>query len=184
VGNVLDAIRSGERDALDKLVADATPLLWQVARSQGLDQDSAADAVQLTWMAFLRSLDTIQTPEAVIGWLITVTKREAWHMRTRMRRRAEVPDVLSLLAEQPSTEPLPEDIVLDEERGRVLWAAVRQLSARCQELIRVIAFAHRPDYNAISEALGMPRGSIGPTRGRCLAELRRLLAGDPGWSRP
>ena len=33
----------------------------------------------------------------------------------------------------------------------------------------------------IYEALGMPVGSIGPTRGRCLAKLRALLARDPHW---
>jgi hypothetical protein len=45
----------------------------------------------------------------------------------------------------------------------------------------VIAFAERPDYAALSEALGMPVGSIGPTRGRCLAKLRSLLTADPEW---
>ena len=52
--------------------------------------------------------------------------------------------------------------------------------ARCQELLRIIAFAPRPDYAAVAAALGMPIGSIGPTRGRCLAKLRALLAADPG----
>jgi len=45
----------------------------------------------------------------------------------------------------------------------------------------VIAFADRPDYAAISEALGMPVGSIGPTRGRCLAKLRKALEQDATW---
>jgi DNA-directed RNA polymerase specialized sigma24 family protein len=34
----------------------------------------------------------------------------------------------------------------------------------------------------VAEALGMPVGSIGPTRGRCLAKLRAMLQADPGWS--
>ena len=53
---------------------------------------------------------------------------------------------------------------------------------RCQELLRIIAFAPRPDYAAVAAALGMPVGSIGPTRGRCLAKLRALLADDPDGS--
>ena len=63
--------------------------------------------------------------------------------------------------------------------GAALWAAIGQLSRRCQELLRIIAFVPRPDYAAVAAALGMPVGSIGPTRGRCLAKLRALLAGDP-----
>ncbi|MDT4934546.1 MAG: hypothetical protein QOK11_2438, partial [Pseudonocardiales bacterium] len=46
---------------------------------------------------------------------------------------------------------------------------------------RVIAFADRPDYAAVAKSLGMPVGSIGPTRGRCLAKLRLQLDSDPGW---
>ena len=56
------------------------------------------------------------------------------------------------------------------------------MSERCQALLRIIAFVDRPDYVAVSQALGMPVGSIGPTRGRCLAKLRAALSGDPTWS--
>ncbi len=66
--------------------------------------------------------------------------------------------------------------------GAALWPAIGQLSARCQELLRIVAFAPRPDYAAVAAALGMPVGSIGPTRGRCLAKLRALLASDPDGS--
>jgi hypothetical protein len=61
---------------------------------------------------------------------------------------------------------------------------VGQLPPRCQRLLRVIAFVERPDYQVVSDALGMPVGSIGPTRGRCLAKLRYLLESDEdeNWS--
>ena len=68
------------------------------------------------------------------------------------------------------------------EDQRSLWRSVSRLSERCQALLRIIAFVDRPDYGAVSEALGMPVGSIGPTRGRCLAKLRSLLTADPSWS--
>ena len=71
---------------------------------------------------------------------------------------------------------------MDDQR-RTLWAAIGQLSARCQELLRITAFAPRPNYAAVAAALEMPIGSIGPTRGRCLAKLRGLLASSPGSSR-
>ena len=74
-----------------------------------------------------------------------------------------------------------ETVIAAEEQG-VLWRHVSGLSERCRYLLRVIAFAERPDYAAIADALGMPVGSIGPTRGRCLAKLRVAL-GQAGGTR-
>ena len=62
-----------------------------------------------------------------------------------------------------------------------LWQHIEGLPERCRALLRVIAFADRPDYAELAQALGMPQGSIGPTRGRCLAKLRLALAQDPSW---
>lgn len=63
----------------------------------------------------------------------------------------------------------------------MLWRLVGTLSERCRYLLRIIAFADRPDYAAIADALGMPVGSIGPTRGRCLATLRTALTREPSY---
>jgi len=71
--------------------------------------------------------------------------------------------------------------VLRGETDSRLWQHVAGLPERCRALLRVIAFADRPDYSSVAEALGMPVGSIGPTRGRCLAKLRQLLSADPAW---
>jgi DNA-directed RNA polymerase specialized sigma24 family protein len=78
----------------------------------------------------------------------------------------------------PVRGPGSEEQVIIEDQRRRLWAAIRQLSPRCQELLRIVAFVPRPDYAAVAAGLGMQIGSIGPTRGRCLAKLRALLAGD------
>jgi DNA-directed RNA polymerase specialized sigma24 family protein len=72
--------------------------------------------------------------------------------------------------------PSPEEQVLRTADERALWFAVGKLNERCQRLLRIIAFHDRPDYSALSSELGMPIGSIGPTRGRCLDKLRAELA--------
>jgi DNA-directed RNA polymerase specialized sigma24 family protein len=74
------------------------------------------------------------------------------------------------------------DVVLRSQDQSLLWRHVRDLPERCQTLLRVIALADRPDYAQVAEALGMPVGSIGPTRGRCLAKLRAALVADPKWA--
>jgi DNA-directed RNA polymerase specialized sigma24 family protein len=75
----------------------------------------------------------------------------------------------------------PDERVLQAEGNERLWEHITRLPERCQALLRVIAFADRPDYAEVAAALGMPVGSIGPTRGRCLAKLRAQLANDPAW---
>src|SRR5262249_22633718 len=77
----LEEAQAGRRDSLNRIVAELSPLLWQVARAQGLDRDVAEDVVQTTWLSLLRHLDGIRTSAALTGWLVTVTKREAWRVR-------------------------------------------------------------------------------------------------------
>jgi DNA-directed RNA polymerase specialized sigma24 family protein len=84
-----------------------------------------------------------------------------------------------VFADLPDKGPGSEEQVILEDQRRELWAAIGMLSRRCQELLRIMAFAPRPDYATVAAALGMRVGSIGPTRGRCLAKLRALLADGP-----
>ncbi len=79
------------------------------------------------------------------------------------------------MPELPSGDPTPDVEVLRNERDRTLWAALDQLPDRCRRLLRLVSLADRPDYKAISAAIGMPVGSIGSTRGRCLAKLRDII---------
>lgn len=170
----------GELGALDEVVAELNPLLWHVARAQGLGDEDAADVVQTTWLELVRQLHTIRSPLALTGWLVSATKREAW--RVNARRRKQAGPGVEVLHDTPDPGAGPGERVLTDERHRALWRQFARLSDRCRMLLRVVAQANRPDYASIAEALDMPRGSIGPTRGRCLAKLRAMLLSDPAWS--
>jgi len=176
----LERARGGERAALDEVVRELNPLLWHVARAQGLGAEEAADVVQTTWLVLLRNLYEIKFPQALTAWLVTATRREAWHVRNRSRRQA--PDGESVLDSIPDPGPEPHERLLSDERDQVLWRHFHLLPERCRTLLRIVAQVDRPDYEVVAEALGMPRGSIGPTRGRCLAKLREMLLADPSWS--
>jgi hypothetical protein len=78
----------------------------------------------------------------------------------------------------PATDPPVDTRVLLDERDIALWRAVNELSDLCVRLLRVLMANPRPSYPAVSAALDMPVGSIGPTRQRCLRRLRELLAAD------
>ena len=166
--------RAGESSALDDLVRLLSPVLWQVVRATGLDTATAEDVVQTTWLTFVRASDTISEPRAVAGWLCTSARREAWRVSRQSTRQRPTED--EAIARRLPDEPAPEGrVVLDDSNAR-LWAALTHLPERCQKLLRIVAAEARPDYTVVSEQLGMPVGSIGPTRGRCLEKLRRELA--------
>ena len=181
--------REGRTSAMTDLVREATPLLWHTVRAQGVDRDTADDVVQGVWAALVRHAHSIAEPHAVLKWLLVTARRSAWETvrRTRedQRRRSELPDdsptSTSVL---PAPEPGPDAHVLRAERDRAVWRALERLPARCQELLRLVSLANRPDYRMISAAIGMPVGSIGATRGRCLAKLRTALddMGEDPWT--
>lgn len=176
---LFSAYRAGDNAKLGDLVTLLTPILWHTARAQRLDRELAEDVVQSTWLALVRAAESIADPQAILQWLIVSTRREAWRVVKRTDRveprEFEADELVS-----PADE-LPEETVLRSDADSRLWQHIAQLSARCQALLRVIAFADRPDYASVAEALGMPVGSIGPTRGRCLAKLRAQLNDDPEW---
>ncbi|MEU4338821.1 sigma-70 family RNA polymerase sigma factor [Micromonospora lupini] len=180
LGERLERARAGDRDALDEVVRELNPLLWHVARAQGLAAEEAADVVQTTWLELVRGLHTIRSPSALTAWLVTATRRESWRVRGLAQR--QTPHDAATLEASPDPDPGPADLLLSEERDRALWQHVARLPERCRTLLRIVAHVDRPDYSAVAEALGMPRGSIGPTRGRCLAKLREMLAADSTWS--
>jgi RNA polymerase sigma factor (sigma-70 family) len=178
-GLLFEEFRDGDEAKMADLVTLLTPILWHTARAQRLDAHSAEDVVQSAWLALVRSSASITSPVAVLHWMIVTVRREAWRTASRQARVGSVES--DELQAWPSADESPEQLLVRSSDASALWRHVTELSQRCQQLLRVIAFADRPDYSAVAAALGMPVGSIGPTRGRCLAKLRALLAADPGW---
>jgi RNA polymerase sigma factor (sigma-70 family) len=164
---------TGDSVALDELVRVMSPVLWHVVRAYRLSADMAEDVVQTTWLALVRSRDSIEEATAVGGWLTTTARREAWKVAKATGRGIPIED--EELARRLPEEDSPEADVVRRDGEQRLWVAVERLSERCQALLRIVAYEHRPDYTRLASDLGMPVGSIGPTRGRCLQKLRVLI---------
>jgi len=169
---------SGVPGAMDELVHTMTPVLWQVVRAYGLAQDQAQDVVQTTWLALVQRSGSIADPHAVAAWLLTTARREAWRVSKRSSVSIAVSD--EVLEAVTDDEASAEEVAIARDRENTLWECVRRQSERCQRLLRIVAFEQRPDYAKIARDLGMPVGSIGPTRGRCLSKLREALESMEG----
>jgi len=173
---------AGSQQAWDGIVARYNRLVWAVARSFRLADPDAADVVQTTWLRLVEHLPAVQQPERVGSWLGTTARREALRVaRTREQSRERPAD--HQVAVLPDPLPSVEESLLTRERDAELYRAVLQLNDRCQRLLRVLSASPPPRYETVSEALGLPVGSIGPTRARCLDKLRRVLS-EQGWFGP
>ena len=170
--------RAGDAQALHSLVTAVTPVLWHVVRSCGLSTEAAEDTVQTTWLKLVENADRIESPQAVLGWLCTTAKREAWRVQKLVR---SVDPVADLEPDVPTPHD-PAQIAAMRDESRRLWEHFVTLSPKCQQILRVVSMGGAPDYASLSTAMGVPVGSIGPTRGRCLAALRQALLDDPEWS--
>ncbi|QHT56637.1 sigma-70 family RNA polymerase sigma factor [Cellulomonas sp. H30R-01] len=178
------AYRDGDRAPLAALVHVMTPLLWHTVRAQGVDAEQAQDIVQNVWLTLVRDIESIRDPRATLQWMLVTAKRAAWRAVRRTREdlvRHEHDEHVTDWLSAPADDR-PDTVAVRSERDRVLWEHVGTLPDRCRRLLGLVALVDRPDYTVVSRALGMPVGSIGPTRGRCLAKLRLALSNDPAWS--
>ncbi len=182
-GRLFAEYRAGDDHQMGTLVGLLTPILWHTVRAMRLDTATSEDVLQSVWLALVRSADSIAEPQAILQWMIISAKREAWRV-ARAQARVQPRAIEAASRAEPDGQverhrpTTVEEEVMRSDTEAKLWKHIAALPERCRRLLRVIAFADRPDYAMVAVALGMPQGSIGPTRGRCLAKLRISLAGD------
>jgi RNA polymerase sigma factor (sigma-70 family) len=171
---VVRAARNGDRKAWNSLVARYSGLIWGVARAHRLGDADAADVYQTTWLRLVEHLDEIRNPEGLGSWLATTARHECLRV-LRVGQRHVLTDGFDL-TEQAADEAALDARLLAGERDAALWRAFSEISARCRRLLRMLVADPPPSYEEVGAALDMPIGSIGPTRGRCLGQLRERLA--------
>ncbi|MEO3800337.1 sigma-70 family RNA polymerase sigma factor [Nonomuraea sp. B1E8] len=169
---LVTAAADGDRTAWDELEARYGPRMWAVARASGLSPSDAADAVQGSWLRLLQHLHTLRDPAKVGGWLMTTVRREA---HAFLRKRHDVaPFDHDVLALEAVDDPDPASAVLEADGRRLLWKQVSALHEPCRTLIQLVAIDL--GNRQMAARLGMPVGSVGPTKARCLEKLRTLIS--------
>jgi RNA polymerase sigma factor (sigma-70 family) len=164
--------RDGDERAWAALVERYAPLIWSLCRRYRLDATDTADVGQNVWLLLVNQLGNIREPAALPGWLATTTRREC----ARVLNRAQIPHGAR---HEPDPENIPDGTVetieqglLAAERHAALREAFTHLPPRDQQLIALLIEDPPVPYAEISTRLGLPIGSIGPNRRRCLDKLR------------
>lgn len=177
---LVSACRRGDEAAWERLVARYQRLIYSIPRRAGLDEFAASDVFQNVFASLVARLDSIEQPERLHAWLVTAAKRETWRLIFRQRASGESYENLDSdqrdWPEFRDEAPLPEEELLRLEKEHRIRTAVISLDERCRDLVTLLFYCSEPPpYSEIASALGIPEGSIGPTRARCLKKLMRLL---------
>ena len=165
--------RNGDRSAWEALVDRYSPLIWSICRRYQLDRTDAEDICQAVWLRLVEQLDNLRDPAALPGWIATTAQRECYRAqraRCRLATGAQVPDADNLPDEQAV---VAQDELLTAERHAALREAFKDLPPSYQRLLALLIADPPIPYAEISARLGIPIGSIGPSRARGLERLRR-----------
>ncbi|MFK4086015.1 RNA polymerase sigma factor [Kribbella sp. NPDC020789] len=165
---------SGDQGAWSRLVDHYARLVWAVTRSFRLSDSDAADVSQMVWLRLLEHIHRVD-PERVGAWLVVTTRRECLRVLA-FRKRVLLTYESTTFEEQPGDQPELDAGMLALERAADVREALETLPDRWQQLLGMLMADPPAPYAEISQKIGIPIGSIGPIRGRCLDKLRLLLA--------
>jgi RNA polymerase sigma factor (sigma-70 family) len=176
VTDMVTRARNGDKQAWDALVKRYAPLIWSICRSHRLADVDAEDVGQGVWLQLVDQLDKVRDPAALPGWLATTTRRECIRVLRAVRGPHAAGYALDAETIPDDQAQMADQQVLMTERHAALREAFTHLPPCDQQLIALLIQDPPVPYAEISARLGIPVGSIGPIRGRCLDRLRRYPA--------
>jgi len=170
IRSLVGAAAVGDEAAWTALVDRFSPLVYAIVRGFRLGTADAEDVNQTVWLRLVEHLGRLREPERVGAWLAATTRNECLRALRLAGRQVPAEDEAVFDRADPS-EPIDRALLLGE-RDAALWRAFESLPERCRQLLRVVIADPAPSYDEVAAAVGLSVGSIGPTRTRCLKQLR------------
>ena len=174
VAALVQRAAEGDHWAWERLVDQYARLIWAMTRDFKLVESDAADVFQATWLRLLEHIDRLEQPARVQSWLAATAKHECLRSLAARKKVMLVHDDVTLKSGVAHAPEIDEGL-LREERVQDVRDALSRLPWRWRRLVEMLMADPPVPYTEISDQLGLPVGSIGPTRGRCLERLRVLL---------
>ena len=177
-GDLIRRCRQGSRGAWQQLLNRYERLVYSIPLRYGMSRDDAADIAQITFTILIQSIDSLPEDSRLGSWLVTVARRHTWRLLERNRRErasehlegADIAENAVLLGKSDA------DSIEHWELAEWLDAGLSKIGAACRELLLALYFQpERSSYAEVAAHLGMPIGSIGPSRARCLKRLKQVL---------
>jgi RNA polymerase sigma factor (sigma-70 family) len=174
VATLMAAAAAGDGRATEALIQRYGGLVWSIAWNYRLSGADAADVSQVVWLRLVENIGRIRQPDSLGAWLASVTRHECLRLLRRSEREVTTGDEIGV--DGCSNDDDVDYALLSDERQAALRSAFTCLPPRWRTLLEVLMDAPSASYEEVAEAVGMPIGSIGPTRQRCMERLREAPA--------
>lgn len=179
IEDLVTGAREGDQDCWSELVERHQPIIDAVTRRYRLGREDAADVSQTVWLQLTSHLAGIREPRALPGWIKVTAEREAFRLIRIGRRTTSLEPIAGFYEGQAGPAELRYSSLVDDIDADLLRSeelvAVREglatLKPNQRELLLMLVAEPAVPYAQISSELGLPIGSIGPTRARCLRKL-------------
>jgi RNA polymerase sigma factor (sigma-70 family) len=173
VGALVARVGEGDQEAWNEIIERYAPLVWSICLRHQLSRPDIDDVGQSVWLLLVENIGKLRDPAALPGWLATTTKRECLRIlrTTRRHDHADLPPEEQMPVD-PDAATIEQEVIL-AERNAALRAAFAELAPSCHQLLSMLITDPPLSYADVSTRLGIPVGSIGPTRARCLDRLRQ-----------
>ena len=164
----------GDARAWEALVKRHERLVYAIGRSYRLSDEDLGDVFQDVFTALLKGMPRLRDGRTLVRWLASTTERIARATALRRRRDAaredREDDTIDRLADRG--EAVGADLERAERQHQVRLA-LGAVSERCKRLLEALYYEDpTPSYGELSQRLGVPVGSLGPTRARCMERLK------------
>ena len=176
---LLMACRRGDEPSWEALVERYQRLIYSIPRRAGLNEDQAGEVFQEVFATLVQKLNDITEPDRLHAWLVTTARRKTWRFMLKERAlqtgkaHEDDDEELTVMVDE---SPLPDEILVRLEEQQRVRQALLSLDERCQRLLTMLYYqSDPPSYAEIAAAFGIPEGSIGPTRARCLKKMLQSL---------
>lgn len=173
--DLVSRAREGDQGAWNAIVERYLPLVCGLARRYRLSEADGDDVCQTVWLRLVEKLSDLREPAALPGWIATTTRNECLRLIAGRKRMTPV-DPVESGALAGVTDDVSADDLLAAEQRQALREGLAELSEDRRELLLILLTDPPVPYADISERLGIPIGSIGPTRARALEQLRNTAA--------
>ena len=173
--DLIRACRKGDAGAWERVVDKYERLVYSIPLNYGLSRDDAADVAQTAFTILIQSFHTLSDESPLGSWLATVARRHTWRLLEKRRREGTGKDEDLAWSETLEGKGGSESAE-GWETTEWLHHGLSLVSENCRELLLALFFdPGQPSYAEVAERLGIPVGSVGPTRARCLERLTKAL---------